>query len=245
MQAIESIKLSADLKNLERLTSFVSECARERGITKERDIDVQIAVEEAFVNICSYAYVGGSGEVEVNCSSNGDSFVSEIIDSGVPFDITILEDPDITADISEREIGGLGGLLIRKLMNMAVYRREGNKNILRLIVHHKQEVTMVAFNFEEASQTLFCLFDGRMDTVNSKIAIERFNAKLSEFQSNAEKLRIVFDLGTVDYVASQFLRFSLSTAKGVQKGNFSIVNTDPQVLKVFMISGLVSILKVS
>ncbi len=104
---------------------------------------------------------------------------------------------------------------------------------------------MVAFNFEEASQTLFCLFDGRMDTVNSKIAMEGFNAKLSEFQGNAENLRIVFDIGTVDYVASQFFRFSLLAAKGVQKGNFSIVNTDPQALKVFMIAGLVSVLKVS
>jgi hypothetical protein len=58
-------------------------------------------------------------------------------------------------------------------------------------------------------------------------------------------LRIVFDLGTVDYVTSEFLRFSLSAAKGVQKGNFSIVNTGPQVLKVFIIAGLTSILKVS
>jgi len=138
MQAIASIKLSADLENLARLTSFVSECARDRGITKERGVDIQIAVEEAFVNICSYAYVGGRGEVEVNCSSNGDSFVIEIIDSGIPFDITILEDPDITADISKREVGGLGGLLIRKLMDMAVYRRESNKNILRLIVQHNR-----------------------------------------------------------------------------------------------------------
>jgi serine/threonine-protein kinase RsbW len=138
MQAIASIKLFADLKNLERLTSFVSECARERGITKERDVDIQIAVEEAFVNICRYAYVGGRGEVEVNCFSNGDSFVIEIIDSGVPFDITVLEDPDVTADISERAVGGLGGLLIRKLMDMAVYRREGSKNILRLTVQHER-----------------------------------------------------------------------------------------------------------
>ena len=133
-QTIASIKLSADLKNLERLTSFVAQYARERGIPGERDVDIQIAVEEAFVNICSYAYVGERGEVEVNCSSNGDSLVIEIIDSGVPFDITVLEDPDVTADIFERKVGGLGGLLIRKLMDSAVYRREGNKNILRLIV---------------------------------------------------------------------------------------------------------------
>ena len=115
MQAIASIKLSADLKNLERLTSFVSECARERGITEERGVDIQIAVEEAFVNICSYAYVGGRGEVEVNCFSDGDSIVIEIIDSGVPFDITVLEDPDITADISEREVGGLGRLINKEI----------------------------------------------------------------------------------------------------------------------------------
>ena len=136
MQAIASIKLSADLKDLERLTSFVSECARERGITEERGVDIQIAVEEAFVNVCSYAYVGERGEVEVNCSSNGDSFVIEIIDSGIPFDITLLEDPDVKADIYERKVGGLGGLLIRKLMDMTVYSREGNRNVLRLIVQH-------------------------------------------------------------------------------------------------------------
>jgi serine/threonine-protein kinase RsbW len=137
-QTIVSIKLSADLKNLERLTSFVAGCARGQGITGERDVDIQIAVEEAFVNICSYAYVGGRGEVEVNCSSEGDSFVIEIIDSGVPFDITALEDPDVMADISERKVGGLGGLLIRKLMDRAVYRREGNKNILSLTVQHNR-----------------------------------------------------------------------------------------------------------
>ena len=131
-----SIKLSADLKNIERIMSFVLQSAREQGIPEEKDVDIQIAVEEAFVNICSYAYVGGRGEVEVNCCSINDSFVIEIIDSGIPFDITSVEDPDVKADIYERKVGGLGGLLIRKLMDMAVYRREGNRNVLRLILQH-------------------------------------------------------------------------------------------------------------
>ena len=104
---------------------------------------------------------------------------------------------------------------------------------------------MVDFNFEEASQTLFCRFDGRMDTVNADLAMEQFGVKLSEVQGVAQALRIVFDLGAVDYVASSFLRICILAAKGVPKGNFSIINTDPQVLKVFTITGLASILQVS
>ena len=104
---------------------------------------------------------------------------------------------------------------------------------------------MVEFNFEEASQTLFCKFDGRMDTVSADLVMEQFGAKLSEVQGIAAALRIVFDLGAVDYVASSFLRLCIYAAKGAPKGNFSIINTDPQVLKVFTITGLASILRVS
>jgi anti-anti-sigma factor len=74
---------------------------------------------------------------------------------------------------------------------------------------------------------------------------DKFNAELSGLKDKTEMLRIVFDLGGVDYVASSFLRLSLIAAKGVTKGNFSIINTDPQVLKVFKIAGLSSLLNVS
>ncbi len=131
MQKIKNIKLTADIENLESLMSFFSECARDQGIVPERINEIQVVLEEAFVNICKYAYAGGRGEVEVNYFSESESAVIEIIDSGVPFDITAQELPDITADIHERKIGGLGCLLIRKLMDMVVYRREGGKNILR------------------------------------------------------------------------------------------------------------------
>jgi anti-anti-sigma factor len=104
---------------------------------------------------------------------------------------------------------------------------------------------MVEFHFEEATQTLLCRFDGRMDTVMSGTVAEKFNAELSGLKGRNEMLRIVFDLRGVDYVASSFLRLSLVAAKGVKKGNFSIINADPQVLKVFKIAGLSSMLNVS
>lgn len=117
--------------NLGSLASFVSGCARAQGMAPERTGELQVALEEAFVNICRYAYAEGPGDVEVNFFSEGGNAVIEIIDSGMPFDITAQELPDITAEIHERRIGGLGCLLIRKLMDRVVYRREDGKNILR------------------------------------------------------------------------------------------------------------------
>jgi serine/threonine-protein kinase RsbW len=119
------------MENLGSLTSFISERVRDQGMTPERVGEIQVVLEEAFVNICRYAYAEGRGDVEVRCFSEGGNAVIEIIDSGLPFDITAQQLPDITADIHERKIGGLGCLLIRKLIGMVIYRREDGKNILR------------------------------------------------------------------------------------------------------------------
>ena len=132
MQKINNIKLTADLKNLESLMSFISECAEHQGMALERVSELQLVLEEAFVNICEYAYAGGRGDVEINCFSESNSTVIEIIDSGVPFDITTQELHDITTGIHERKFGGLGCFLIRKLMDTVVYRREEGKNFLRI-----------------------------------------------------------------------------------------------------------------
>jgi anti-anti-sigma factor len=104
---------------------------------------------------------------------------------------------------------------------------------------------MVEFYFEEATQTLLCRFDGRMDTVICGIVAEKFNAELSGLKGKTDTLRIVFDLARVDYVASSFLRLSLVALRGVAKGNFAIINATPQVLKIFKIAGLSSLLNMS
>ncbi|EKD40519.1 MAG: anti-sigma regulatory factor [uncultured bacterium] len=134
MQAIAHLKLRADLENLERTRTLVSECASAQHFGAARVSEIELALEEAFANICNYAYAGQPGEIEVNCFAEDGGMVIELTDSGISFDITIVDDPDITADLSEREPGGLGIFLIRELIDEVVYRREGDKNILRLFV---------------------------------------------------------------------------------------------------------------
>lgn len=128
------MELRAELKNLEAIRSFVSEYARAQHFSAARVSEIELALEEAFANICNYAYTGEPGDIEVNCSTEDGGMAIEIVDSGVSFDITVVDDPDITTDLSEREPGGLGIFLIRKLVDKVVYRRDGDKNRLRLFV---------------------------------------------------------------------------------------------------------------
>jgi serine/threonine-protein kinase RsbW len=135
MQTFPRIKLPAKLENLERLIEFVSDCANAQGIDRKRIIEIEISTEEVLVNIFNYSYQGAGGDVEVVCKSDdNDKFMIEIEDSGIPFNMLALKEPDIGLDISERKIGGLGILLIKKMMDDVQYRHEEGKNMLTLVV---------------------------------------------------------------------------------------------------------------
>jgi anti-sigma regulatory factor (Ser/Thr protein kinase) len=72
--------------------------------------------------------------VEVNCRADHDHFLIEIVDSGIPFDMTSLPDPDLAANVDDREIGGLGIFLIKKMVDEVKYGREAGRNILSLAI---------------------------------------------------------------------------------------------------------------
>ena len=135
MKTLLSTILPATLENLERLIQSISHCAREQGFDRKRISEIELAAEESLVNIINYSYPERPGEVEVTCQADGPSLIIEMIDTGIPFDVTSLPDPDITADIDDRKIGGLGVFLLKKVMDEVNYRREKNRNILSLTVH--------------------------------------------------------------------------------------------------------------
>lgn len=139
METLLSTVLPARLEHLEELVKSVSDCARSRGFDRKRTGAIELAVEEAFVNICNYSYPGTTGDVAITCRLDQNRFIMEIADSGIPFDITQLSDPDITAPAEAREIGGLGIFLMKKMMDGVAYRREGNRNVLNLIVEKQEE----------------------------------------------------------------------------------------------------------
>ena len=134
MRLLSKLELPAELSNLRKFVELVSKCGEDLGLNPEKITDIGVATEEALVNICNYAYQDKAGEVKVTCLLDDENrFVIEIEDRGIPFDLKVLDDPDLSHDISEREVGGLGVFIIKELMEDVQYRREDDKNILRLI----------------------------------------------------------------------------------------------------------------
>ncbi|PIR16850.1 MAG: hypothetical protein COV46_06660 [Deltaproteobacteria bacterium CG11_big_fil_rev_8_21_14_0_20_49_13] len=98
---------------------------------------------------------------------------------------------------------------------------------------------MTDFTLENGSLT--CRFTGRMDSHASMEAEKIVASKMKE----ASPAKVVFDLAEVHYIASGFVRICLQTAKSLATGDFSITNTSPSVMKIFVMTGLDKELKVS
>ena len=87
--------------------------------------------------------------------------------------------------------------------------------------------------FSQDGDALLCSFEGALGTAQCSEIEDDLFAKVEETASS-----VVFDLASVDYVSSAFLRICVGVSKRVDAGSFSIVNSQPPVKKVFMISGL-------
>ena len=93
---------------------------------------IDLAVEEIYVNIAHYAYAPKQGNVTITCTVTKDEPLLSVTfaDSGKPFDPLAKPDPDITLSAEERDIGGLGIFLTKEFMNSVSYRWEDGQNML-------------------------------------------------------------------------------------------------------------------
>jgi len=133
MQFLARVRLPATRDNLSTMMETVTQCAEAQGADAKQLGHIELALEEALVNVVSYACPDGTGKMEVRCSRDEQKrFVIEILDSGPPFDPLSKEDPDVTAAMGDREIGGLGIFFMKQLMDSIEYARQNDKNILRL-----------------------------------------------------------------------------------------------------------------
>jgi serine/threonine-protein kinase RsbW len=129
------ISFAAKIENLEAMFQFIRKAAQAQGFDEKKISQIQLAAEEALVNVINYAYPGKSGDLEIDCNNKESSLEIVISDSGIPFDPLSLPEPDIHSPMEKREIGGLGIFMLRKIMDEVKYKREDNRNILTLIKH--------------------------------------------------------------------------------------------------------------
>lgn len=128
-----SITLTNDIQQVPQLADFVDMVCEEVGMDMAVAIQMNLAMEEAVVNVMTYAYPAGTiGNVNIEAQANDERLKFTIIDSGIPFDPTAKDEVDTTLSAEERPIGGLGIHLVRQLMDSINYERIDGKNVLTL-----------------------------------------------------------------------------------------------------------------
>ena len=104
---------------------------------------IELAVEEALVNIVRHAYLGKPEKIRLKVIHHPKQRVEIVIeDSGPPFDPLSTKLPNVSGNLEEREIGGLGIMMMRQNMDEIRYQRKGKSNVLTLVktIHSSQSL---------------------------------------------------------------------------------------------------------
>jgi anti-sigma regulatory factor (Ser/Thr protein kinase) len=131
-QTEKTLTQKAMLENLPSFQEFITDCARQCLVPEDRILKLQLASEEAFMNIFSYAYPDDApGDVTVRCfhQKAGELLIS-FEDNGEAFDVLSVDDPDTDLSLEDRDVGGLGIFFIKQMTDAVWYARKDNKNIL-------------------------------------------------------------------------------------------------------------------
>lgn len=131
---MSELTLEARLENLQQVLSFVDGQLEALDCPMKAQMQIDVAVEELFVNIASYAYQLGVGFATVRLETEQEplTVVITFIDRGMPYDPLAKADPDVTLSAEEREIGGLGIYMVKKSMDGIAYQYQDGQNILTI-----------------------------------------------------------------------------------------------------------------
>ncbi|MEG1682794.1 MAG: ATP-binding protein [Oscillospiraceae bacterium] len=131
---MKELTVPATLEELSTVQTFVEGELEAHACAMKTIMQISIAVEEIYVNIAHYAYHPEVGEAAVRCEIGGEplQITIQFLDRGKPFNPLAKTDADITLSAEERNIGGLGILMVKKSMDRVDYSYEDGKNILTI-----------------------------------------------------------------------------------------------------------------
>ena len=127
-------RVNADVNELQCLLGFVEECIGTTDCPPKAMMQINVAVEEIFVNIAHYAYSGKIGEavIEVEIDDEPKTVTITFIDRGVKYDPLAKPDPDVTLSAMDRQIGGLGIFMTKKFMDKLSYEYRDGQNVFAM-----------------------------------------------------------------------------------------------------------------
>lgn len=135
--------LEAKIEGIPRITEFVDGWLQKMGCPLKVQMQIDVAIDEIFANIASYAYKnhGGKGRMGVVLRENNDphGITMSFVDTGYEYNPLEHEDPDITLSAEERGIGGLGILMVKQTMDDCKYERINGKNYFTITKNFEKQ----------------------------------------------------------------------------------------------------------
>lgn len=131
---MKSLTVTAQKEELQSVQDFIDGILEEADCPMKIQFQIDVAVEEIFVNIASYAYPPdcGTAQIDVTVPEEGGSATVTFRDHGVPFDPLAKEDADISAEALMARTGGLGILMTKKMMDEVTYEFRDGMNMLTI-----------------------------------------------------------------------------------------------------------------
>ena len=148
----KNLKILALVENLAQVLESVDAQLEAEDCPMKTKMQIDIAVEELFVNIANYAYAPAVGDADILIETMDECPIPEedragmsardlegrwlrvtLSDAGKPFNPLIKDDPDVSLSAQERRIGGLGIFMVKKSMDHMYYEYKDGKNHISII----------------------------------------------------------------------------------------------------------------
>lgn len=130
---MEKLVVKAKIENFDVCAAFIEEQLEIAGFDLKARIKVITACEEIIVNVMNYAYSDEEGDLVIAFDDGTDYIRITFIDNGRPFNPFDEPEVDVNLPVEERDIGGLGILLVKKLMDDVHYEFINNQNVLTIM----------------------------------------------------------------------------------------------------------------
>ena len=123
-----------DTADILLMAEFIDGLCEKYQLPMDIGFSLNLALEEAVANVMKYAYPEGEmHDIVLSVKLTDNRLIFKLMDTGKPFDPTIVPDANVNLSAEERQIGGLGIFLVRQIMDSVEYRRIDGKNILTMI----------------------------------------------------------------------------------------------------------------
>jgi serine/threonine-protein kinase RsbW len=124
--------IGADLSMLPVLLEKLSSIMEDLGFSPDEIGDAELALDETVTNIVEHGYRGNVGEITLRCFGSAGRIIIAVEDTAPKFDPLSVPPPSLGDDLDERQIGGLGVMLLRGVMDACRYEYRDGRNILTM-----------------------------------------------------------------------------------------------------------------